>query len=64
MNYNVEMGSGAVIYIMFHKGWFTHSAVNRGDIQAHRSHELTFIFFKIRKVGYKNMKNSEARIPA
>jgi hypothetical protein len=30
-NCAVEMGSGAVIYIQFHKDWFWNSEVNRED---------------------------------
>jgi hypothetical protein len=40
MEYAVEMGSGATVYIHtnFHKDWFRHSKVNRGDSQTHRQH--------------------------
>jgi hypothetical protein len=34
MKYAVEMGSGA----KFHKGWFRHSKVDRGDTQTRRQH--------------------------
>jgi hypothetical protein len=43
----VEMGSGAMIYVPFHKDWFRHSKVGRGDLQT----LLLFFFFKISKVG-------------
>jgi hypothetical protein len=38
MKYAAEMGSGAMIYTKFHKCWFRHSKVNRGDSQAHKQH--------------------------
>jgi hypothetical protein len=37
MKYAVEMGSGAmIIHTKFHKDWFRHSKVDRGDTQTHR----------------------------
>jgi hypothetical protein len=39
MKYALEMDSGATIhYTNFHKDWFRHSKVNRGDSQTHRQH--------------------------
>jgi hypothetical protein len=37
-NYAVEMGSSALIYIhfKFHKDWFRHSKVNKGEIARER----------------------------
>jgi hypothetical protein len=31
MKYAAEMDFGATIYILFHKDWFRHSKVDRGD---------------------------------
>jgi hypothetical protein len=36
MKYTFELGSGAMICTTFHKYWFRHSKLNRGDSQAHR----------------------------
>jgi hypothetical protein len=48
MKYAVERGSGSMIYIKFHKDWFTHSKVGGGD--THRQHggriSLLFLFIK------------------
>jgi hypothetical protein len=33
MEYAIEMGSGTIIYTKFHKDWFRHSEVGRGDTQ-------------------------------
>jgi hypothetical protein len=62
MKYAVEMGSGAMIYISsFIK---TGSGIQKligGDTQTHRQHgeprKLTFIFFKIKKLGYKQTRS-------
>jgi hypothetical protein len=37
MKYAVEMGSGAMIYVhtKFHKDWFMHSEIDKGDTQRH-----------------------------
>jgi hypothetical protein len=41
--YAVEMGSGGMIYILFHKDWFRHSRVVMGDTltvtQTHRQQD-------------------------
>jgi hypothetical protein len=46
MNYAVEMGSGAMTYVIkFHTVWFSHSKVDRKDTQtAWISYKPTFIF--------------------
>jgi hypothetical protein len=54
MKYAVEMGLGAVIYILFRRDWFRQSKVDGGDSRAHRQHDdliSVLLFFKIRKVG-------------
>jgi hypothetical protein len=47
---------GSAFMISFHKDWFRHSKVDRGDSQTHRQYGdliSLFYFFKIRKVGKK-----------
>jgi hypothetical protein len=46
MNYAVGLGSGAmIVHTKFHKDWFVHSKVNRGEFSdtqtAWRSHKPT-----------------------
>jgi hypothetical protein len=55
----VEMGSGAMIYIptKFHKDWFNHSKVDKGDTQTYRQHDdrISFLLF---------VQNKENRLKA
>jgi hypothetical protein len=57
INFNIVYPSTDQVRTKFHKGWFGHSKVNKGDSQAqiltdtqthrqHRSHKPTFIFSK------------------
>jgi hypothetical protein len=64
------MGSVAMIYAKFHKDWFRHTKVDRGDTPTHRQHDdhiilLLIIFFQNkesrlkRKTIGRNVRNEE-----
>jgi hypothetical protein len=69
MKYSVEMGSGAMIYIhctRFHKDWFSHSKVDRGDSQTHRQHGdwmSLFLFFQNKESRLKTEDHHLERPP-